>query len=175
MAATKKPRRWQGRERRSGLQSGLGWGAQRSGNALAEAAAPAEGSASTEDRKGAGHCGGRRRWRPDHDLNGVVGGIRIRAVLWLQCPSPEQACGGEAKSRKSFGVKSGCGSDWGAGCVASSNAKFWQVSPEECRNTGHAIGGININSAVERCWSLCFVLIEISFGARAENGKCGIN
>jgi len=43
-----------GPSRESRLQSGLGRGAQRSGDALAEAAAPAEGGTDTEQGQGAG-------------------------------------------------------------------------------------------------------------------------
>jgi len=100
-----------GPENESRLQSGLGRGDQRSGNTLAEATAPAEGGSGTEEGQGAGNCGGRRRWCTDYDLNGVKCGVGVRAVLGLERPGSEQACGGEADARKSFGIKSGCGSN----------------------------------------------------------------
>ena len=64
--ATKKPRRWQGRTRESGPQSGLGRCAQRSGDALAQAAGPTEGGTSSEQGQGAGNISrGRSRIHSD--------------------------------------------------------------------------------------------------------------
>ena len=73
MAATKKPRRWQGLEGNSGLQSGLGRRAQRSGDALAEATAPTEGGCGAEQGQGAGDSSG---WWAKKCLNSVTGAIQ---------------------------------------------------------------------------------------------------
>ena len=74
--------------RESGPQSGLGRGVQRSGEPLAQAAAPAEGSASTEQGQGAGDSSGGWVAKDQQDcLTGAGKG-----------PSADQARCGEAEA-----------------------------------------------------------------------------
>ncbi len=101
MAATKKPRRWQDLEGNSGLHSGLGRRDQRSGDALAQAAAPAERSASTEQAQRAGDGGGRG---PKEQLDRLTGAG--------EGPSADQARCGEVEDCEGLAIKRGAADNW---------------------------------------------------------------
>jgi hypothetical protein len=99
MAATKKPRRWQGRVGNQGWNSGLGRCDPRCGDAPTQAAAPAEGRTSAEQGQGArNHCGGCGRRSNEH-IDGFGGAV--------DGPGARQAWSCEAKVSKAFVVE-GC-------------------------------------------------------------------
>jgi hypothetical protein len=77
-----------GPQKESGRQSGLGRGAQRNGDAPAQAAAPAEGGGGTEQGQGAGGCCCRCCRGPNDHLDRLTGASKG--------PSADQACCGEA-------------------------------------------------------------------------------
>ena len=100
--STKKPRRWQGRERGSGLQSGLGRGAQRSGDPLAQATAPTEGGCGAEQGQGAGDSSG--GWIAKEQLDRLTGAGKG--------PSADQARCGEAEACQGLSIERGAADNW---------------------------------------------------------------
>ena len=97
-----------GPEKESGLQSGLGRRDQGSGDALAEAAAPAEGGASTEQGQGAGDSSG--GWVANEHLNCLAGAGKG--------PGADQASRGEAKTCKCCAIERGATDNWVIGDVS---------------------------------------------------------
>ena len=117
-AATKKPRRWQGRNKESELQSDLGRRAQRSGDAFAQAAAPTEGGASSEQGKGARD--GCSYWITKEDLD--------RLARAGEGPSADQTRCGKAEACQGLAIECGAADNWGGREVSRINIKFTSVT-----------------------------------------------
>jgi hypothetical protein len=88
--------------RDSGPQSGLGRCAQRSGDPLAQATAPAEGGASTEQGQGAGDRSG--GWVAKEQLDCLTGAGKG--------PSADQARCGEAEGCEGLIIERGAAENW---------------------------------------------------------------
>jgi hypothetical protein len=74
-----------GPKKESRRQAGLGRGALRSGDALAQAAAPAEGDTNAKQEKGTGDAGGAH-----NEMDRVIDGLAIVAI-GLKRPGAHQA------------------------------------------------------------------------------------
>ena len=112
-AATKSPAEGRAEPAPSGPHSGLGRRAQRSGAALAQAAAPTKGGAGAKQGEGAGNCCG---WLAKNNLNRLIGAV--------QRPGADQPrCGGEAHRCEGLAVECGAADDWIAGSIGSRDPK----------------------------------------------------
>ena len=141
MAATKKAPPQAGPGCQAGLQSALGRRAQRSGDALAQAAAPTEGGSRAEQGKWAGHRG----WRPNEDLNGVTGAV--------ESPGAEQSGCGDAEARESAAGKNRLTLDRRAGNIASTKIEEATSCTKNSGSSGHIsrIGSCSSTKEVVGC------------------------
>ena len=98
------------------MQSGLGRRAQRSGDALPQAAAEAEGGASAKQRQRTWSCRSRCGWWADECLNRLTGAVKG--------PGTDQARSGEAEACEGLAIKCGAADDWSGLNIIRINGKY---------------------------------------------------